>query len=636
VKQEALTRWTIEDAAELYAVRDWGLGYFDISRSGHAVAKIGTPENETEIDLVEIIEELKREDFNVPILIRFADILCSQINRLNLSFKKAMREAKYKGSYRCVYPIKVNQKYPIVKDILEFGRHYHHGLEAGSKAELIAAIAATRDPNGFIICNGYKDEEFIDLALHALKIGLQTIIVVEMPGELDLVINRARKLKVTPRIGVRAKLSSRAGGHWDKSGGDRSKFGLNSSQIIDLLDILKKEHMLDCLQMLHYHLGSQVPDIRKVRTALQEACGFYVNLVKEGAPMGIINIGGGLAVDYDGSHTNFASSRNYKLNEYASDVVEVIMRTMNDAEVPHPMIVSESGRATVAHHSVLVFNALDVRRFAPKNIPEELPESAHEMLRNIMEARNSLTPRNVQEVYHDAIYYRDEIRSLFMHGHITLRERALAENIFWHIIMQITSIMRDKKYVPDEMEGLEPATADVYYCNFSLFQSLSDSWAIDQLFPIMPINRLNERPTSQAIIADITCDSDGQIDKFIDLRDVKHVLRLHELNDEEYYIGVFLVGAYQETLGDMHNLLGEINVVHVRVKDGEIVFSHEAAGDSVQDTLKYVEYEPKKMLNEIKRKIARAQRKQLLTQKESEKAVKAFTEGMTGYTYFEK
>jgi len=637
MKAEVLTQWTSEDSAELFGIRNWGAGYFDISPKGNVVVNPHKASHEIQIDLLDVVHDLQRKNFSMPVLLRFADILSSQIQLLNNSFDKAIKEADYKGSYRAVYPIKVNQKQLVIEDILEFGRKYHHGLEAGSKAELIAAIGNIKDPEAFIICNGYKDEEFIDLALHGLRMGLQTVIVLEMPSELPLVIERAKRLGVRPRLGVRAKLSSRAGGHWDSSGGDRSKFGLDVSQIVDMVDALRNAEMLDCLRMLHYHLGSQISDIRKIRTALQEASRLYVDLVREGAQMGIINVGGGLAVDYDGSHTNFACSRNYTIQEYAADVVEVIMNMTNEASIPHPIIVSESGRATVAHHSVLIFNVLHIRRFEPHSIPKKLPRGANEMLTNLMEVANGLTPRNAQEAYHDAVYYRDEIRSMFRHGNISLRQRAMAENIFWHIICKISDFGLKRKYVPDEMAGLDSAIADVYYGNFSLFQSLPDSWAVDQLFPVMPIHRLKEMPAHQAVIADITCDSDGKIDTFTDLHDVRNTIPLHDLNQDEYYLGAFLVGAYQETLGDMHNLLGNINVLHVRVNNkGKVEYVREVPGDSVAEVLSYVEYKPKKLLKHVRKIADRAVRSGRITVKQKRSILRAFDIGMAGYTYFEK
>jgi len=637
MKQEALMRWTIEDSAALYGIRNWGSGYFDISADGGIVVKPRGADSDTTIDILDVVRNLQRRNLSMPVLLRFADVIACQIRELNESFRDAIVKADYKGTYRCVYPIKANQKQQVIRDIMEFGNSYHHGLEAGSKAELMIAIANVRDAEAFIICNGYKDAEFVDLALHALKTGLQVFIVLEMPGELSLVLERAKRLDVRPCLGIRAKLSTRGGGHWDKSGGDRSKFGQNACQVIDVVDELKNAGMLNSLRMLHYHLGSQIPDIRRIRTAVREASRFYAELANEGAPMGIINVGGGLAVDYDGSQTNFASSRNYSIMEYAADVVEAIMDIADEVGIPHPMIISESGRATVAHHSVLVFNILHARRFEPPDLPRKLPGQICEMTQNLVEACNTLTHRNVQEAYHDAVHYRSEIRSMFLLGSVSLRERALVENIFWHIIRKISNMIQNRKYVPDEMEGLEPAIADVYYGNFSLFQSLPDSWAIDQLFPVMPIHRLNEMPSRQGVLADITCDSDGKIDTFIDLRDVKHILPLHELNNEEYYLAAFLVGAYQETLGDMHNLLGDVNVLHVRVDDdGEVEYVREVPGDRVGEVLSYVEYDPDALLDSIRGMAERAAETGNITAGEKDAAIEAFEKGMRGYTYFEK
>jgi arginine decarboxylase len=638
MRQEALTRWTAENAVELYGIRNWGLGYFDIAANGEVVVRPQGPKGAVTVRLLDLVKQLEKRGLGMPVLIRFANVLAAQIEQLNESFRKAIRDAGYRGKYRGVYPIKVNQQYEIVADIAEFGIRYHHGLEVGSKAELIAAVACTRDPEALIICNGYKDEEFIDLALHARRMGLQTVIVIEMPDELELILERAQRMKLRPRLGVRAKLSSRAGGHWDASGGDRSKFGLDAAQIIELADALRKARMLDGLQMLHYHLGSQVSDIRRIRNALQEACRFYVDLCREGAAMGILNLGGGLAVDYDGSHTNFASSTNYSIAEYAGDVVEVVKKNMDDAHVPHPTLVSESGRATVAHHSVMIFNILDVRRFEPKKTPEHLPVDSSEPLENLHEVAQTLTPRNVQEAYHDAVFYRDELRNLFLHGDIALRERAIGEALFWRIICRISEIVKDRKYIPDEMEGMDAAIADVYYGNFSVFQSIPDFWAVDQLFPVMPIHRLNERPDRNAVIADITCDSDGKIDQFIDLHDVRHVIDLHELREgEEYYLGVFLVGAYQETIGDMHNLFGNTNVLHVRVGPrGEIEQSIEIAGDRIDEILAYMEYKPPDMLERIRKLADAAAHARRLTAREKAAIVRAYKTGIQGYTYFEK
>jgi arginine decarboxylase len=637
MKPEALMRWTADDAADVYGIRNWGAGYFDVSDGGEVVVRPKGKGSEMVLSLMDIVSGLNARGMDMPVLLRFGDILASRVTLINTCFCKAMSDAGYKAQYRGVYPIKVNQQQQVVEEVVACGQPYHHGLEAGSKAELIAALAFMNDPEAYVVCNGYKDEEFLDLALQALKMGIQTIIVLEMANELSLVMERAKRMGVKPRIGIRAKLSTRAGGHWTESGGDRSTFGLNSSQIIDLVDTLRKEGMLDCLQMLHYHVGSQIPNIRSIRSAASEACRFYVDLVGEGAAMGILNVGGGLAVDYDGSKTNFASSSNYAIDEYAADIVETVMKVCDEAGVAHPTIISESGRATVAHHSVLLFNILDTSRFESHGLPESLPDDAPEPLKQLMEANASLTSKNVQECYHDAVYHRDEARSLHELGQISLRQRALAERIFWHIATRIAEEIRGRKYVPDELSGLEMAIADVYYGNFSVFQSLPDVWAIEQLFPVMPIHRLCEAPTRQATISDITCDCDGKIDRFIDLHDVKQTLPVHELNNGEYYMGVFLVGAYQETLGDLHNLLGDTNVVSLRLGEhGEIDYTHEIDGDSVADVLSYVEYNPQDMLDRMRKTAEQAVKSGRITAEERRQIMDAYETGLRGYTYFEK
>ncbi|MFH0953993.1 MAG: biosynthetic arginine decarboxylase [Verrucomicrobiota bacterium] len=637
MKPEALTRWTSEDSAELYGIRNWGAGYFDVSERGEVIVRPKGKGGEACISLMDIVAGLKARGMNMPVLLRFGDILASRVAQINLSFAKAIGEAGYKSLYHGVYPIKVNQQQQVVEAVVECGRSFHHGLEAGSKAELIAALAYMNDPEAFVVCNGYKDEEFVDLALQALKMGIQTVIVLEMSNELAMVLERAKHMGVKPRLGVRAKLATRAGGYWTESGGDRSTFGLNASQIIDVVDRLRKEGMLDCLHMLHYHVGSQIPNIRSLRAAVSEACRFYVDLVKEGARMGVLNVGGGLAVDYDGSHTNFASSSNYGIDEYAADIIDVVMKICDAAGAAHPIIVSESGRATVAHHSVLLFNVLDATRFETHGMPDPLPADAPEPLKRLMEVNDTLTSKNVQESYHDAVYHRDEARSLHELGAMSLRQRALAERIFWHIVSRVAEETRGRKYVPDELDGLEMAISDVYYGNFSVFQSLPDVWAIEQLFPVMPIHRLCEMPTRQATVSDITCDSDGKIDRFIDLHDVRPTMPVHEVNSEDYYLGVFLVGAYQETLGDLHNLLGDTNVVCVHLEDnGEVEYSHEFDGDTVADVLSYVEYNPQDMVDRVRKTAEQAVRTGQITAEERRQIMEAYEIGLRGYTYFEK
>lgn len=630
-----LDRWTTEEARELYGINAWGRDYFDISETGEAQVYLRDGDKTRPVSLAGVIADLNERGIQAPILLRFKDLLDSQITKLNESFRNAMKQQEYRGNYRGVFPIKVNQQQQVVEEITGFGKRYHYGLEAGSKPELIAALAYMHDREAYIVCNGYKDAEFIDLALRAVKMGLRVVLVVEMPTEVESIIERSRALGVRPILGVRARLSSKSTGHWAASGGDRSVFGLNVSQIVQLVDRLRDEDMLDCLQMLHYHQGSQIPNIRTIRRSIAEAARVYVGLVQEGAKMGLLDLGGGLAVDYDGSQTNFASSSNYTIAEYAADLVEVVMNACDNAGVEHPDILSESGRAVVAYYSVLVMNVLDVMRFETHGLPDELPEDSHEMLRNLFEVAQVLSKKNLQECYNDALFYRDELRTLFTQGAISLRERALGEEVFWGIMSRISQSVRDLKYIPEDLQNLGDELTDFYYGNFSVFQSLPDAWAIDQLFPVMPLHRLGERPTRSAVIADITCDCDGRLDRFIDLHDVKKSLPVHELREgEEYLLGVFLVGAYQETLGDLHNLLGDTNVVSVRIEDGKVVYDREIEGDTVADVLSYVEYDPARLVDQFRTLTEQAVREGRISARERKEIMNAYREGLRAYTYY--
>jgi len=635
-KSGALTRWTVEDSAELYGIKYWGQGFFDISPAGELVVYPRGEAAEVHVSLMDLIAGLRARGINLPVVVRFGDILGTCLEELYSAFDRAIAEAEYRGIYRGVYPIKVNQQQQVIEEVVRRGRSHHHGLEAGSKAELIAALGYVNDPEALVICNGYKDAEFIDLALYGRKLGLQTVIVLEMPQEVELVLERSRALGVEPLLGIRAKLQTRGAGHWGESGGDRSLFGLGSAQIVHVVDRLRAAGKLNCLRMLHFHIGSQIPDIRHIRAAVAEAARIYANLVREGAPMGMLNVGGGLAVDYDGSHTNFPSSRNYTLTEYAADVVEGAMFVCDEAGIEHPVLVSESGRATVALHSVLLFNVLAVSRVDADSFPEKVPEEAHEIIHSLAEINSLLTSKNLQECFHDALYYRDEVRTLFEHGVIDLRQHALAEQIFWALMRRIAKQVHALRYVPDELEALGREMADVYYGNFSLFQSLPDSWAIDHLFPVMPVHRLNEKPTREAVIADITCDSDGRIDRFPDLHDVKYTLPLHALDGSDYYLGVFLIGAYQETLGDLHNLLGDTNVVQVEVTaQGQLNYTAEVDGDTVADVLCYVEHDPSELIRRMKNLAERAVQEGRISPAERAEVIDAYRSGLYGYTYFE-
>ncbi|MEF2231645.1 MAG: biosynthetic arginine decarboxylase, partial [Pseudodesulfovibrio sp.] len=566
------------------------------------------------------------------------NILDTQISLLNDSFQAAITSLDYRGSYLGAYPIKVNQQQQVVEAVTRHGKKYHHGLEAGSKAELVAAMGMLRDTEAVLVCNGYKDEEFIDLGLHATRLGFTCILVIEMPGELPLIIERSKALGVEPILGVRVKLSSQAGGLWAESGGDRSIFGLNAAQIIDVIDALKEADMLDRLQLLHYHLGSQIPNIREIRNAVAEASRVYAGLVGEGAGMRYLDLGGGLAVDYDGTQTNFMSSRNYSLDEYCVDVVEGVMTVLDEQKVPHPTIITESGRALVAYYSMLLFNVLDTARFDPEPLPDKLPEGTHMHIQHLFETLKVLNLRNVQECFNDSLYYRDEVRQAFNNGKMSFRQRALGDNVFWEIIRRIALLSKDLPSLPHELEGVGQALSDVYYCNFSVFQSLPDAWAIGQLFPIMPVHRLGEEPTREGLLADITCDCDGKIDRFIDSQGVKRSMPLHELKEhEEYYLGAFLVGAYQETLGDLHNLLGDTNVVTIRIREnGAFDFVGELEGDSVEDILCYVEYDTKALLARFRETAENAVRLGRITPAQRRTTLQAYKNGLQGYTYFER
>ncbi|MBQ1330803.1 MAG: biosynthetic arginine decarboxylase [Desulfovibrio sp.] len=635
-RNHTLTPWRVEDSADLYGIHSWGAGYFDVNAAGEVVICPKGPSG-PRVPIPEIIAGIRERGYELPCLLRVENILDSQIAKLHESFRKAIKSLGYKGSYRGVFPIKVNQQQQVVEEIAQFGSRYHHGFEVGSKGELIAAVSLLHDREACLVCNGYKDGEFIDLGLQAQRLGLNVIFVLEMPGELEVILERARVLGMRPKLGVRCKLSTKASGHWAESGGERSVFGLTPSQIVDVVDKLKECGMLDCLRLLHYHLGSQISNIRDIRLGAMEGVRFYVGLVQEGAPMGYLDLGGGLAVDYDGSHTNYFTSRNYTVDEYTADIVEAIQSTLDEEGIAHPHIVTESGRATVAYYSMLLVNILDVSRLEEKHLPDELPDDTPEPVRNLREVLSTLSPRNLQECYNDAIYYRDDVRQLFATGSVNLRQRCLAERFFWNIFMKLAEEKEKLKTVPRDLQDIDSHLADIYYGNFSIFQSLPDSWAIDQLFPVMPVHRLQEYPSRKGVISDITCDSDGQIDHFIDQQGIKRTLELHELRDgEEYYLGIFLVGAYQETLGDLHNLMGDNNVVSVRIEDdGSYEVVREQQGDTVADVLSYVEYEPRRIMEDLRSMAERAVREGRITPSQRFSFLQTFEDGLRGYTYFE-
>jgi arginine decarboxylase len=630
-------KWTIADSSETYGIKSWGQGYFSVNDQGNVVAHPRGPEA-GQIDLKELVDEVSRRGIGLPLLIRFSDVLKSRIVELHEAFLRAISEFNYKGSYRGVYPIKVNQHRYVVEEICQFGRPYHYGLEAGSKPELLAVMALLDDEEALVVCNGYKDEEYIETALMASKLGRKVIIVVEKFSELELISTVAKKIGVRPRVGVRVKLASKGSGRWEASGGDRSKFGLSTREVVEAIKYMRDNDMLSCFELLHFHLGSQISAIRAVKNAMREAGRFYVECVKLGAPLKYFDAGGGLGVDYDGSQTNFASSMNYTLQEYANDIVFGLQEICDPAGVAHPTIVTESGRAVVAHHSMLVMNILGVGEFESGNIPDKLPEDTSRVVRNLLDEYKELSTKNLREAYHDALEYREEALSLFSLGSLSLTERVIAEDVFWAFCQKVLKLVREMREVPEEFEGLEKALSDTYFCNFSMFQSLPDIWAIDQLFPIMPIHRLIEEPTRRAVLADITCDSDGKIDHFIDRRDVKNVLELHPfVQGSEYHLGVFLIGAYQEILGDLHNLFGNTNTVHVSLAPGGgYQIEHVVAGDTVTDVLKYVSYAREDLVARVRRFAEMSVRSGRMTLDETRSLVRMYEEGLSGYTYLER
>lgn len=633
--KDVVNRWTAVDSSELYDVERWGNGYFSVHEDGHLMVH---PDRNParSIDLKQLVDRLEVRGLSLPLLIRFSGILKDRIGEIHRAFANAIREYGYRGNYSCVYPIKVNQQRQVVEEIVRFGKPYSFGLEAGSKPELLAVVAMT-DPDAPIICNGFKDSEFLEMAMLAQKMGRRVIPVVEKYTDLELILHHAENVGVRPTIGVRAKLAARGSGRWQTSGGYRSKFGLNVNELLRLLDTLKEHGKADCLKLLHFHLGSQITSIRHVKNALAEATRIYANLVHCGAGLEYLDVGGGLGVDYDGSQTDFASSVNYTLQEYSNDVVYHVQTVCDDAGVAHPHIISESGRAVVAYHSALLFNVLGViRNESQEELPKTVAESVPQPIRDLHHTLHELKPRNVLESFHDAQQWLDTAINMFSTGHLTLEQRGTAENLFWTICHQIRSMLSDMEYVPEELGQLERLLCDTYFCNFSLFQSLPDSWAINQLFPILPIHRLNQRPTRTAVLADITCDSDGKIDHFIDRRDIKRTVLLHPPNEAPYILGAFLVGAYQEILGDLHNLFGDTNAVHVDLTDdGDVVIESFIKGDTVTDVLHYVGFHRAELVERLQSAIERSVQQGCLNNIEAGRFLKFYEEALNGYTYLE-
>jgi arginine decarboxylase len=631
--------WSITEAEELYDVPRWGQGYFSINAQGHLQVH-PTKDPSRGVDLKRLVDRLQLRGLAVPILVRFTDILKHRIGEIHGAFQNAIAQHQYQGRYCCVYPIKVNQQRQVVEEVLNFGAQYGFGLEAGSKPELLAVAAlATNDTP--IICNGFKDFEFIEMAMLAQKMGRQIIPVVEKYTELDLILEYAEKIGVRPNIGMRVKLASRGSGRWQSSGGFRSKFGLTVTEILRGLEELKRRGMQDCLKLLHFHLGSQITHIRIIKSALNEAARVYCELVKQGAGLEFMDVGGGLGVDYDGSQTNFESSMNYSLQEYANDVVYHIQTVCDEAGVAHPTIVSESGRAVSAYHSMLIFNVLGTIGFGEETVPQAPRDDFEQPVIDLIETYRSVTQRNAIEAYHDAQQALDMAMNLFGGGYLSLEQRAHAENLYFAICEKIHRLCQGMSEVPEDLQPLEEMLSDTYFCNFSLFQSIPDSWAIKQLFPVMPIHRHNERPVNHAVIGDITCDSDGKLEQFIDRRDVKKTVRLHRFNGEPYYLGVFLVGAYQEILGDLHNLFGDTHAVHVTLTDnGEDAgegarVEHIIKGDTVAEVLKYVEFDPEALMGKLRRDVEAAVHTGRMEDQQAGRLLKFYEEALQGYTYLE-
>jgi arginine decarboxylase len=628
--------WTIRDSLELYGVPSWGGGHFAINEAGHVEARPQGGDGPA-IDLLELVKDLERRGIRTPLLIRFSDILASRVQGLADAFTRASDEYGYQGRYRGVYPIKVNQQRHVVEEIVEKGAPAGIGLEAGSKPELLVALALLDTPGALIICNGYKDRAYVETALLAQRLGRTPIIVVDRFHEIDLILKTARELGIRPHIGVRARLTTRGAGKWVDSTGDRSKFGLTAAEMVEAVDRLRAEDMLDCLELLHFHIGSQITAIRAHKDALREASRVFVGLHEMGARPGIVDVGGGLGVDYDGSQTNFHSSMNYSVQEYANDVVASIQEACDEARVPHPDIVTESGRAMVAHQSVLIFDVLGVNEVCSDRPPEPVDEDDHRVLTELAEIWSTISRKNVQEGYHDAVQLKEEASQLFSLGYLDLRARARVERLFWACCEKILRIVRELPYVPEDLADLEKALADTYYGNLSVFQSAPDHWAVKQLFPVMPIQRLDEKPTRRGVFADLTCDSDGKIDQFIDQRDVKSVLELHAWTGAPYFVGMFLVGAYQEILGDLHNLFGDTDAVHVSLgENGGYTVEHVVEGDDVSDVLRYVQYDSRALAEKVRRTVEQALREGHISLEESARLRKRYAEGLREYTYLSR
>ena len=630
-----MRKWRIEDSEELYNINGWGVNYFGINEKGNVYV---TPrKNGVQVDLKELVDELALRDVGVPVLVRFPDILDNRIEKTSTCFEKAAQEYDFKGENFIIYPIKVNQMRPVVEEIISHGKKFNLGLEAGSKPELHAVIAVNTDSDSPIICNGYKDQNYIELALLAQKMGKRIFLVVEKLHEWNIIARKSKKLNVRPNIGIRIKLASSGSGKWEESGGDASKFGLTSSELLEALDFLEKNDLKDCLKLIHFHIGSQITKIRRIQTALREASQFYIQLHKMGYDVEFVDCGGGLGVDYDGTRSsNSESSVNYTIQEYVNDCVYTFVDAANKNGIRHPNLITESGRSLAAHHSVLVMQVLETASLPRMDENWEPAPDAHQLVKDMYEIWDHLNPRTLLEDWHDAQQIREESLELFSHGIVDLRTRADIESMYWSVTREVNMLAQTQKHIPEELWSLDKLLADKYFCNFSLFQSLPDSWAIDQLFPIMPIQRLDERPDRQATIQDITCDSDGKIANFVTNSYISHSLPVHTLNNRDpYYIAVFLVGAYQEILGDMHNLFGDTNAVHVTVNDKGYSINKTIDGETVAEVLEYVQYEPKKLVRRLETWVSKSIQEGVISLEEGKEFLNNYRSGLYGYTYLE-
>ena len=633
-----MTKWTIDEAREHYKIKGWGEGYFDINSKGNIVVRPNT-KSAHHIDLKELVDDIQSKGYSLPVLIRFSDILKASIANLANSFQNSIDEYGFEGQYHGVYPIKVNQQRQVVEEIVKFGQPFNIGLEAGSKPELHAILAILDNPEALLVCNGYKDEAFIRLALMSQKLGKRVFIVVEKLDELALIDKVAKELGVQPNIGLRIKLVSEGQGRWSSSTGEYSKFGLNTMELMEALEIAKSKNILDCVKLIHFHLGSQITNIRRIKDSLKEVGRFYSELMKFGCNIQYIDVGGGLGIDYDGSRSTFASSTNYSVQEYANDVVYHLLEICKAEDLPHPNIISESGRAMTAHHSILVVNVLDVTTFPEWSEQIEIADDAPEVVKEVFDVLDSTSNKNLIESWHDAVHLKDEAQNQFLLGLISLTDRAMAERIYWGICRKIEKLSSRLKFLPDDIRNLRTKLADKYFCNFSVFQSVPDSWAIDQVFPVVPLNRLHEEPDRDATIADITCDSDGRIDTFIGThRGTENTLRVHSLQPgESYCLCIFLTGAYQEILGDLHNLFGDTNTVHVSLKeDGSLNYEQIIEGEDVTDVLDYVQFSADELAGRIDGFLIGCVQRGVVTQKEADDFLALYKAGLNGYTYLVK